>query len=102
MVLRTVQAAELRSGDPDGEQGGWPRARKVLGWPKRWKLAHAFPWEYSCKRLKLAQLLGQPGVFLTAARSASSAPSSRATGARKVLGWPKRWQLAHAFRWEYS
>jgi hypothetical protein len=40
-------------------------ARKVSGWPKRWKLAHAFLWEYSDKRLKLAQLLGQLGVFLT-------------------------------------
>jgi hypothetical protein len=40
-------------------------ARKVLGWPKRCKLAHAFLWEYSYKRLKLAQLLGQLGVFLT-------------------------------------
>jgi hypothetical protein len=28
-------------------------------------LAHAFLWEYSDKRLKLAQLLGQLGVFLT-------------------------------------
>ena len=36
---------------------------KVLGWPKRWKLARAFLWEYSCKRLQLAQLLGQLGVF---------------------------------------
>ena len=36
----------------------------MLGWPKRCKLAHAFLWEYSCKRLKLAQLLGQLGVFL--------------------------------------
>jgi hypothetical protein len=41
------------------------RARKVLGWPTRCKLAQAFLREYSCKRLKLAQLLGQPGVFLT-------------------------------------
>ena len=37
----------------------------MLGWPKRCKLAHAFLWEYRCKRLKLAQLLGQLGVFLT-------------------------------------
>jgi hypothetical protein len=28
-------------------------------------LAHAFLWEYSYKTLKLAQLLGQLGVFLT-------------------------------------
>ena len=41
-----------------------PGARKLLGWPKRCKLAHEFLWEYSCKRLKLAQLLGQRGVFL--------------------------------------
>ena len=40
-------------------------AKKVLGWPKRCKLAHALPWEYSYKRLQLAQLLGQLGVFLT-------------------------------------
>ena len=41
------------------------RARKVLGWPKRRKLAHAFLREYSYKRLKLAQHLGQLGVLLT-------------------------------------
>ena len=29
--------------------------RKALGWPKRSKLAHAFMWEYSYKRLKLAR-----------------------------------------------
>ncbi len=51
-----------------------PPARKVLGWPKRCKLAHAFLWAYSYKRLKLAQLLGQLGVFLTCdpARNAST------------------------------
>ena len=39
-------------------------ARKVSGWPKRCKLAHAFLWEYSYKRLqKLAQFLGQLGIF---------------------------------------
>jgi hypothetical protein len=36
-----------------------------LGWLKRCKLAHALSWEYSYKRLKLAQLLGQLGLFLT-------------------------------------
>ena len=41
------------------------KARKLLGWPKRYKLAHALMWEYSYERLKLAQLLGQLGVFLT-------------------------------------
>ena len=40
-------------------------ARKVLGRPKRCKLAHAFLWEQSYKRLELAQLLGQLGVYLT-------------------------------------
>jgi hypothetical protein len=39
--------------------------RKVLGRPRRRKSAHAFLWEYSCKRMKLAQLLDQLGVFLT-------------------------------------
>jgi hypothetical protein len=43
-------------------------ARKALGRPKRCKLVHAFLWEYSDKRLKLAQLLGQLGVFLTCRR----------------------------------
>ena len=40
----------------------------MLGWPKRYKLAHAVLWECSYKRLKfpkLAQLLDQLGVFLT-------------------------------------
>jgi len=37
----------------------------VLVWPKRWKLAHAFLWEYSEKGLELAQLLGQLAIFLT-------------------------------------
>jgi hypothetical protein len=41
------------------------RARKVLDWPKRCKLAHAFLWEYKSNRLKLAQLLGRHGGFLT-------------------------------------
>ena len=41
------------------------RARKVSGWPKRCKLADVSLWKYSYKRLKLAQLLGQLGVFLT-------------------------------------
>jgi hypothetical protein len=40
-------------------------ARKVLGWPRRRKLAHAFLWECSYIRLQLAHFLGQPGVVLT-------------------------------------
>jgi hypothetical protein len=39
--------------------------RKTPSWPRRCKLAHAFLWEHSYNRLKLAQLLGQLGVFLT-------------------------------------
>jgi hypothetical protein len=37
----------------------------VLGWPKRYKLAHAFRWGYSYKTLMSAQFLGQVGVCLT-------------------------------------
>jgi hypothetical protein len=43
----------------------WPEARKVSGWPKRSKLAHAFLWGYSYKGMQLAQLLGQFDIFLT-------------------------------------
>jgi hypothetical protein len=46
------------------EASGRLHARKVLGWPKRCKLAHAFLWEHSYKRLKLGQLLGQLCIFL--------------------------------------
>ena len=35
----------------------------MSGWPKRCQLAHAFLWGYNGKRLKLAQLLGQLGIF---------------------------------------
>jgi hypothetical protein len=100
----------------------------VSGRPRRCKLAHAFQWEYSNKRLKLAQLRGQLGVFLTsgrkprglprrrrwpdAARCASKyrvvRPPSRSTPLQpslerdKVLGRPRRRTSAHAFRWEHS
>jgi hypothetical protein len=37
---------------------------EVLGWPKTCELIHASLWEFSYNRLKLAQLLGQLGVFL--------------------------------------
>jgi hypothetical protein len=39
-------------------------ARKLLGWPRRCKLAHALPREYSYKGLKLAQLLGQFSLLI--------------------------------------
>jgi hypothetical protein len=60
VTLQTLQPARQRAAAV---------ATKVLGWPKRRKLAHAFLWEYSYKRLKLAQLLGQLGVFLTRTRA---------------------------------
>ena len=39
--------------------------KRVLGWPKICKFAHVLLWEHSYRRQKLAQLLGQLGVFLT-------------------------------------
>ena len=50
----------------------------VSGWPKRYKPAHAFRWEYSYKRLKLAQLLGQLGALLTLAQAEAQAARARA------------------------
>jgi hypothetical protein len=67
------------------------RERMVLGWPKRCKLAHAFLWEYSYKKLKLDQLLGQLGVFLTwrsrgpAAAASLSPPRSGRRAPRRTL-----------------
>jgi hypothetical protein len=46
------------------------RASEALGRLKRCKLAHAFLQEYSYKKLKLAQLLGRHGVFLTCVAAA--------------------------------
>jgi hypothetical protein len=63
---------------------GPAEAGKVLGWPKLCKLAHAFLWEYSYKRLKLAQLLGQLGVFLTWA--CGSSPAASAMAASSLCG----------------
>ena len=76
----------------------------VSGRPRRCKLARAFLWEYSDKSLKLAQLLGQLGVFLTwssaaawnpprpppsAARGATPAGGAAAAAARRRVkrGW---------------
>ena len=59
----------------------------MLCWPKRFKLARAFRWEYSCKRLQLAQLLGQLGVFLTFVRRSAA---SRVQTSVQVLHGP-RW-----------
>jgi hypothetical protein len=38
---------------------------EVLGFPRNYKSAHAFLWEYGQRRLELAQLLSQCGIFLT-------------------------------------
>jgi hypothetical protein len=53
--------------------------RKVLCWPKICKLAHVFLWEYSYKGLKLAQLLGQLGIFLTCRSKRSGSVEDDAT-----------------------
>jgi hypothetical protein len=59
----------------------WSRARKVLGQPKGYEFAHALMWEYIYKRLELAQLPGQLGVFLTWQKSgALSREVSKSTG----------------------
>ena len=66
-------------------------ARKALGRPKRCKLVHAFLWEYSDKRLKLAQLLGQLGVFPTFGRATQALRSAndraRLRAAQLALAW---------------
>jgi hypothetical protein len=68
-------------------------ARKVLGCSQICKLAHAFLWEYSHKRLKLAQLLGQLGVFLTfAAPWPGTLPNTgRRDRAVLAVGWRPAW-----------
>ena len=62
--------------------GDWVTlARKVLGWPKICKLAHAFQWEhFSYRRLKLAQILGRLASFSLgrgARRSSAAGPGPR-------------------------
>ena len=74
----------------------WYCSKKVLGWPKRCKLAHASLWEYSYKRLKLAQLLGQLGVSLTCSTSCriSGAPPSQICAANSTSSAGASWQLS--------
>jgi hypothetical protein len=61
----------------------------VLGWPESCKVARAFLWEYSYKRLELAQCLGQLGVILTcclqSARSHDRSAPRLAAGAAVTL-----------------
>ena len=64
-------------------------ARKVSGWPKRYKLAHAFPWEYSYKRLTLAQLLGRLGALRTCSAAAGPLGAGGSRGRRpRAAGHP--------------
>ena len=72
----------LVCGRSSGSVRSAARARKVLGWPKICKLAHAFLSEYSYNRLKLAQFLGQLGVVLTQGKAQS--PSAADTPADMV------------------
>jgi hypothetical protein len=71
-------------------------ARKVSGWPKRCRLVHAFLREYGYKRLELAQLLCQLGVFLTCSspqcsgscmliRPCAARPGEQASGRSKGM-----------------
>ena len=60
-----AEAADGAAGVERRADGGGLRAREAFGWPKRCKLARAFLRKQSYKRLKLAQLLGRLGVFLT-------------------------------------
>jgi hypothetical protein len=63
-------------------------ARQVSGGPIRRKFARAFLWGCSCKRLKLAQLLGRHGVCLTCRTEVWN--RSVASGARcGVATWPR-------------
>jgi hypothetical protein len=58
----------------------------VLGRPKRCKLAHALLWEYGYEGLlKLAQLLGQLGVFCTWDSSAPLCLGTTSIGACAVV-----------------
>ena len=78
-------AAAARADHPDAG------ASKVLGRPRRCKLAHAFLWAYSDKRRKLAQLPGQLGVLLTGARAPPScAAARRRRGSRRGRRPPAR------------
>ena len=67
------------------------RARTVLGWPKRCKLARVFLWDYSYKGLELAQLLGRLGVSLTQGDSARSQIAESGDGLEKIKGGEPVW-----------
>jgi hypothetical protein len=81
---------------PRAEEKKLHRARKVLGWPTICKLAHAFLWEHSYQRLKLAQLLGQLGAPLTLGWSKSWAKFRVLTGDSQPKRWAKSCNLGRA------
>jgi hypothetical protein len=68
----------------------------VLGWPKICKLDHAFLWEYSHKRPKLAKLLGQLGVFLTLRASVWFSPLYCIGSAKEVTSDHQRLSGDHS------
>jgi hypothetical protein len=77
-----------------GARMGGPTIAKglVLGWPKRCKLARAFRWECSDKRLRLAQLLAQlrpthgpPGLARAQLRAVRRRQPGAARGRRQPV-----------------
>ena len=60
---------------------------KLLGWPRRCKLAQAFWWKCSYKGLESALLLGQLGVCLTLAMVPAAA--ARITTATSPIWQPR-------------
>jgi hypothetical protein len=73
----------------------------VLGWPKICKLAHVFLWECSYKRLKLAQLLGQRGVFLTSWTGTAIVVGKTAVATGAALASAGGGPLMDVNRWLY-
>jgi hypothetical protein len=84
-ALARPRSAGAGSSRPRPAVAPWPAAARAeqgvsLGWPKRCQLAHAFLWGASYKRLKLTQLLGQLGVFLTPGQWRWDPPAASAGG----------------------
>jgi hypothetical protein len=80
ICVRMAQTMQVGPND-----AGWPTrcklAQTMQVGPHDTRLARTFRWEHSDKRLKLAQLLGQLGVFLALAES-SAAPTRTAAALR--------------------
>ena len=86
---------------PAGCGAGAPGAREVLGRLDLCKLARAVLWEHSCDRLKLAQLLGQLGVFVTWSRCSVSSVS-REPQRMSSPGHGSGMRRTHAASWSVS